>query len=468
MAWAATAAAAGSVIAGGLSMSSGKKAAEEAGKDAAIRRNMQNSAYSPINIFGPGGMGVTFGGGTTGGFAGTGGGTSGEPVLGPDGQPVPERGTLVYNGSKGPMYADGQGGRMTAEGLEVVPGTRGKVKRSNIGEINIGVGDLEGVRAGLVGAAGGQMDQFNALGNLTSDPFMQSAFSQFLQAGQNGIGGLQQGAGQMFQNTLGQATDAFGFANNLTSQAQGVFGALPGTQEAARDQQLALLREQARPEEERAFSNLQDNLFATGRMGSSGGGLMMEAFAKGLGQADLSRQLAAGQEGRNAQTAQMQMGTGLQGLSDALLNSATGRFGQVSNLAQGLQQQGYDQSLTTMNNIFNPLLQQQQLQGGALANLAGLLQGQQSIVGQGMDMANLTRAFMGDQAATRTGASAIGTPVDTSQSTALAQLSGALMPSGGIGSVVDAWRNRPSGGGGTMNTSTTLGTGADYYNPILQ
>lgn len=61
------------------------------------------------------------------------------------------------------------------------------------------------------------------------------------------------------------------------------------------DQQLALMRQQAAPHEERATNSLMQRLFNQGRMGSTGGGRDIEAFARGLGEADLSRQLAANQ-----------------------------------------------------------------------------------------------------------------------------------------------------------------------------
>jgi hypothetical protein len=58
-------------------------------------------------------------------------------------------------------------------------------------------------------------------------------------------------------------------------------------------QRLGLLRDQAAPFEQRATDSLMQRLFSQGRMGSTGGGRDIEAFARGLGQADTSRQLDA-------------------------------------------------------------------------------------------------------------------------------------------------------------------------------
>lgn len=462
MAWAATIGAAGSVIAGGLSMGAQSSADKDARKAQQVNMNAMNQAYSPVNLSGPGGMGITFGGGTLGG-APAGGGTGYDAV----GNPVEPYGTKVYQGSKGTFYSDGQGGRITAEGLQVVPGTRGKVKRSDIGNVNIGLGDMDPIRSSMVGMAGDTLNQAAASQGAAMDPMVQQAFAQFLNAGQQGLPQMMGGAGQMFGNTLAQAQGQFdnpfaqGLTNSLLGQSQAAFDALPGTAEARQQQALNLMREQAQPFEERAFSNLQDKLFMQGQGGTSGGGLQMEAFARGLSQADTSRQLQAMQEGRAAAQHQMAQGTGmatqamgLQGLQDQLLTGATNRFNATGAFAQGLQNQQYGQALSTLQNIFAPQQLQQQLTGGYLGHLNNLNTGIGAINQQGIDFANLSRGFMADQANTRVGAGSQITPIQNNNATALAQLSGALMPQGGLGGVWSAWQNRaPSGGGNFQATN---------------
>lgn len=63
---------------------------------------------------------------------------------------------------------------------------------------------------------------------------------------------------------------------------------------------LGRLREEAAPEEERMTQTHNQRLFNTGQFGTTGGAMQTEAFAKGLGQADIGRQLAAGGEARAA------------------------------------------------------------------------------------------------------------------------------------------------------------------------
>jgi hypothetical protein len=291
-----------------------------------------------------------------------------------------------------------------------------------------------------------------------------SAFTQAQQglrsAGQ--IGGFDPAAlfGQG-QNLFGQGQNLFGQGQNLASMlpgsnqfqtglqgtafgnAQALLGNLGQTYDQAYGNTLGTLRAQAQPEEARAFAGLTDNLFATGRLGSTGGGLQTEAFARGLGQADLSRQLAATQQAQQAQQNQLGlavgqtgigtglaaqgnnnmaalsstmqglfgagsnmfgvggnlMGMGLQGtsLQDQLLNSAFGRFGQTSQLAADLNQARFARSMygnETMYNRSQNMLGTQinlaglpaSLQAAQLGNVNAALQGQSGIQSQLLQM----------------------------------------------------------------------------------
>jgi len=450
MAWAAVAGAAGSVIAGGLSMSSGSKAAKDAKKDAKIRRSIALNAFSPIDFFGPGGASVTFGGSPGGTGSAPTGVASSTANLSEPGTP------FGYDPSTGIHY-DGKGNPLPP-GQRQIPGTRG-LTGSDLGSINTSAGDLEGIRSGLVGLAGGSAQQAAQAQGM--DPFVQQAFANFLNQGQQGQGTLNQllqGTGALFGQVGQQASDQFtnpfaqGLQQQVMGQAQNAFGALPGTQEASRDQMLSLLRDQARPEEDRLIAGNLDNLFATGRLGTTGGALQTEAFARGLGQADLQRQIMAGQEGRNAQQAQLGLGqtlagtgSGLAGLQDQLLSGATNRFNQVSGLANLLQGQGFSQAQQTLGQSNAPNVLNNQNQSLALQNLLAALGGATSVNQDARENASLVGSFMTNQASTRMGASGIGMPQDNSTATALAQLSGALAPQGGIGSAFSALANRFGG-----------------------
>lgn len=420
-----------SLATGLLSLKAGRDAAKDAKKDAQVRRALANQAFSPVNFSGPGGSSVTFGG--TAQQGGPGGGAQPGP-----GQPFgfdPETGTNF----------DGQGNPI-AGGLRQVQGARG-LKQSDLGSVNASAGSLDPLFDQLAGVAQGGI---NAVGQSQQglDPFTQQAFANFLGAGQQGgqtLDLLSQGAGGAFGNVNQQMNQAFqnpfaqGLQQQVLGQSQDAFANLAGTQEQARGQTLDLLRQQAQPFEDRAFSNLQDRQFATGQLGTSGGALQTEAFARGLGQADLQRQLTAGQEGRAAQTAQLGLGTSLSNtgsdlarIQDGLLSGATNRFGAVSNLAQGLQGQRFNQSLTSLQNINQPQIQQNALQSQQLQNILSALGGAQGIGGEARANAGLANQFMATQANARLGASSVSQPVDTSSATALAQLSGALGGGGGI------------------------------------
>lgn len=217
----------------------------------------------------------------------------------------------------------------------------------------------------------------------------------------NGLNQILGGANSAFTqaqqglSTAGQLNGfdpsaAFGAA---TQQMQG----LNQTYGQAYDTTLNTLRAQARPEEDRQFAGLTDNLFSTGRLGSSGGALQTEAFARGLGQADLSRQLAATTQAQQAQQNQLGLSQGLYNmgssgtnLQDQLLNSAFGRFGQTAQMASDLNQQRFSRSMygneTAYGRAQNMLGTETTLaglpaalQGAQLGNVNSALQGQSGI-----------------------------------------------------------------------------------------
>lgn len=242
-----------------------------------------------------------------------------------------------------------------------------------------GLGDLEPSRQGLVALAGQQIGRAGQGGGVpgniqaAGDLATQAAF---LQPGLdlNTLFALESGAGQSFGTTLGDFLGSrSGFQTGLQNSAfQGatnlanIAGQDP---QAIADQRLALLRQQAAPFEERAFSSLQENLFGTGRLGTTGGALQTEAFARGLGQADLERQLAASAEGRAFQTQALQgsqglagLGTGVAGLQDQLIQSAFNRFNTTAGLASDLSNTRVNRNFQGANfqqNALQQLLQNQ-------------------------------------------------------------------------------------------------------------
>ena len=172
---------------------------------------------------------------------------------------------------------------------------------------------------------------------------------------------------------LGQTGFQRGLQDILFSQA----GQMAGQTDFSglRDETLATLRAQAQPFEERAFAGLQENLFGTGRLGSSGGALQTEAFARGLGQADLSRQLQATDVAQRQQMQQANIanlfsgaGMGLGSLEDQLLSSAYGRFGTTAGLTSDLATRTFGMG----QGLFGQATGAQAAQQGILQSILGL------------------------------------------------------------------------------------------------
>jgi hypothetical protein len=197
-----------------------------------------------------------------------------------------------------------------------------------------------------------------------------------------------------------------GAAQNLGDAARG-FGDV-------RDSTLANLRSQAQPFEDRAYDKLNNDLFSTGRLGSSGGALQTEAFARGLGQADTERQLQANNEARLTQQNALGVGQGLAGvgsgvagLDDSLLQNAFGRFSQTAGLASDLTQQrfgnsallnnmGYDRANNNFQNQISAAQLPSQLQGQQLQLALQALGGQGALNDQGLS--NFQAALAASQA----------------------------------------------------------------------
>ena len=263
------------------------------------------------------------------------------------------------------------------------------------------LGRLGGQTAGQVAGGGGMPSA------------MQQAFRASQEAARTGqvfdrdqfLAGLQGNIGQQFETTNDayRALQQGGFNRDLASTAFRGAGQQLGyamqDPTAVRDQTLSNLRAQAQPFEQRAFDTLQNDQFGMGRLGTTGGGIQTEAFARGLGQADLPRQLAANQEGRNYQQNALGLaqgalgqGMGISGMEDQLLNSVFNRFGATANLGMGvtgerfqnslaMNQLGFDRSQSLLQNELLATQLPRQLQGMDLNFLSQVL-GQRSAFNQ--------------------------------------------------------------------------------------
>jgi hypothetical protein len=246
----------------------------------------------------------------------------------------------------------------------------------------------------------GNFGSVDASGNFTMDQGMQNMQNQLLSSGQNMLGGglyndprlqaaLQQNniagaaqqADQGFQQQLGSTafgglgglntqaqdlasmfgqqaaggmTDQTGFMNQLFQQGmQNQMGA--GNQQGLMAQQLEMMRAAAQPQQDRMFNKMQDRLFATGQLGSTGGGQQMEGLFNSFGQQDLAMQDAAFGRGQQQQDfmanlGASQFGQGLQGLQQNLgqYNQNARNFTELGGLAGGFEGQQFGQNAQAM------------------------------------------------------------------------------------------------------------------------
>lgn len=216
-----------------------------------------------------------------------------------------------------------------------------------------GLGDLDPLRTGLVDFASQQLGQVGQ--GLPSDVTDANA-------------ALTAARGALPADFAAGLANLSGMGSGAAAQAYGQLGAVDP------NSILALLRQQAQPYESEALNALQNKLFAQGRLNTSGGALGFREFAKGLGQADLGRQLQANT------------------LSDQLANSAFARFGQTLGLASDLNQAQFQRGVD-VNNLGYGRAQEGLSTAQGMATFGNQFQGQQ------LDLVN---AALGGQAAINT------------------------------------------------------------------
>ena len=357
------------------------------------------------------------------GRIGTPGGETGGTTIGTMiGSPLPSKGAFDTTGRSTPPSF---GARLDTTPITSVGGNN---------QVGIQLGDLDPTRVGLTniaqqavgraGLAGQGLPQNVAMADLQTR--LSSGFQDPTQGLQGNLlqAALQQG--NLAGADLNRARNPFSL-NNLVSTAAGT-GAYGALQEAslggnaARQRQLNLLRQEAAPEEARQLQAFRENLFATGRGATTGGAQLAESFAKGLGQADISRQLAAAGEGRAFQTQALNRAQGLSStfgqqtnLSDNLLQNAFNRFQTTQSALGGLSNTNFQRALGTNELAYNRANQNLQtqiglaglpatLQAGQLANASSALGGQAGLQSQGMEMFQAALAQAQAEANARIGA----------------------------------------------------------------
>lgn len=156
-------------------------------------------------------------------------------------------------------------------------------------------------------------------------------FNSQLLGQQGDLAGLQQG----FAGQLGGAQQGAQFGTN-TALLQGA-GLLGQDFGQLRADQLNTFRQQAQPENQRAVNSTLQNLFGTGRLGTTGGANVIGRLAEAQNQQDLGFQNAATQTAQNQfqlnqNAGQGLLGLGLQGSGLQGSLAATGLEGQTGAL----------------------------------------------------------------------------------------------------------------------------------------
>ncbi len=211
-------------------------------------------------------------------------------------------------------------------------------------------GDLQTTIAGDIGqfqpvvdAAAGMGAEFGSFLQ-GQDPF--AAFRQFQQAGATGMDFGPSRAADLarfnvrdFRRAGGPGLGRMG-AESLAAARR--FGQAAGmSQDEFVSGELNRLRDLARPAEQRAANSLADRLFASGRLGTTGGATQFGELARAQELADLDRTgmaigLGMQRQDQLARLAQQfgQQGMAARGLQDQLRGSAFGRVAQGDELAR--------------------------------------------------------------------------------------------------------------------------------------
>lgn len=273
------------------------------------------------------------------------------------------------------------------------------------GNVTLNYGNLAGANSGLQGLAGNLVTQ---AGNAQGLPPGVTNANSFLQSQLGNLQPYQGGYNSAFGQAAGALPGAAGNANNFYGAANTQLTAAGQDPSTYANGVYSNLTAQAKPWEDAQTAALQDSQFGKGQTGTSGGALQTQAFAQGLGTADLQRQITAQQMGQQQQAQAVSNAGSLSGAGNALLSNAfnnfnttganganvnTAAFGQgntnvgtqsslaglpaylqsllLGNSASALGQQAGIQ--TQAGSLYNMGLQSNATNGGLLAGAAGQL-----------------------------------------------------------------------------------------------
>lgn len=193
---------------------------------------------------------------------------------------------------------------------------------------------------------GGMGAQFqNGTGTLSAGGFNPGAFQGLTNtalgsASQYAGGGLPPGvssAGNNYMTALGgaqgNANAGMGGGLGMFNQGSNLVNGANGTYNSAYNTSLSAAQQALQQPLQQQYNALRNQQFETGQMGTSGGALQTQAFATGMGQAELQAQQNAVSQANTAQGNALGYGTNL-------MNSGLNNFGQFNTQGAGFAGQG--------------------------------------------------------------------------------------------------------------------------------
>lgn len=247
------------------------------------------------------------------------------------------------------------------------------------GNVNLNYGNLTGVNSGLQGLAGSLVGQAQGINGLPSNV---SGANQYMQSQLGNLYNYQGGNANAFSQAAGALPGASTNANNFYGAANSQLTAAGQDPSTYANGVYNNLTAQAQPWEQAQTAALQDSEFGKGQSGTSGGALQTQAFAQGLGTADLQRQITAQQMGQQQQAQAVTNASSLSGAGNALLTNAFSNFNTTGANGANTANSAFGQANTNVNTQSNlaglPAQLQQLLLGnsGAALNQQGGIQTQ--------------------------------------------------------------------------------------------
>lgn len=354
------------------------------------------------------------------------------------------------------------------------------------GNVNLNYGNLTGVNQNLQGLA---QTLTNQAGTVNGAPLDVTNANQYLQSQLGNLQPYQGGYNSAFGQAAGALPGAAGNANNFYGAANTQLTAAGQDPSTYANGVYSNLTAQAKPWEDAQTAALQDSQFGKGQTGTSGGALQTQAFAQGLGTADLQRQITAQQMGQQQQAQAVSNAGSLSGAGNALLSNAFNNFNTTGASGANVNSAAFGQGNTNVGTQSQLATLPSYLQSLFLGNSASALGQQAGIQTQAGNLYSLglgTNSANGNLLAGAAGQlSANANGQNTSQNPygnllqsifgSAANASSGSSGAGGLGGLGSALSSLFGGGssGGSYNGDTTGGTynggtfngGAPLYDP---